>query len=55
MPINVLNAVVFPHLPFEDLSSLEFDLLARGFATECVPALFSPVAQFWRLWSDYIL
>ncbi|MGB8029397.1 MAG: glutamine amidotransferase [Terracidiphilus sp.] len=36
MPIRALNAVVFSHLPFEDLGSLEAELLRRGFAIETI-------------------
>jgi GMP synthase (glutamine-hydrolysing) len=36
MPINELKAVVFTHLPFEDLGSLEPELLRRGFAIETI-------------------
>jgi GMP synthase (glutamine-hydrolysing) len=36
MPISALNAVVFSHLPFEDLGSLEPELSRRGFAIQTV-------------------
>ncbi|HEY1803292.1 MAG TPA: glutamine amidotransferase [Terracidiphilus sp.] len=36
MPAHGLNAVVFSHLPFEDLGSLEPELLRRGFEIETI-------------------
>jgi GMP synthase (glutamine-hydrolysing) len=36
MPISALKAVVFSHLPFEDLGSLEPELQHRGFAIKTI-------------------
>jgi GMP synthase (glutamine-hydrolysing) len=36
MPIKALSAVVFSHLPFEELGSLEPELLRRGFAIKTI-------------------
>jgi GMP synthase (glutamine-hydrolysing) len=36
MPISTLKAVVFSHLPFEDLGALEPELERRGFAIETI-------------------
>ncbi len=43
MPISLLNAAVLSHLPFEDLGSLEPELLRRGFVIETVDV---PTARF---------
>jgi GMP synthase (glutamine-hydrolysing) len=43
MPSNALQAVVFSHLPFEDLGSLQPELQRRGFAIKTIDAA---IAQF---------
>ena len=47
MLLNSLHAVVLSHLPFEDIGSLEPELLRRGFTIETidVPTAQSPLPQ----------
>jgi len=38
MPTHLLHALILSHLPFEDLGSLEPELLHRGFSIETIDA-----------------